>query len=143
MKKFIPAVEQLQKDVTAIFIDEDMDYHETHVRLVYHLNPKEPGNKKDLTYDECIRKYRAHIEIWNKRNKEKENRGYLAKSEALKRKNFLDFLDLRLYLIDWDSYSTNPLRDDYLFGTLLSQPEMLKQLTDFKKIWQKNQKNED
>ena len=106
------------QDVSAIFIDENLDYDYTHSRLVYHLDETPYDNVKGLTYETIIHKYRTHIELWNQRNQEKEKKGFLGRPEAAKRKNFLEFLEARLYTIDWDSMSSTPLRDLYLFGNI-------------------------
>jgi hypothetical protein len=118
MNKFIPGAEQLKDDITAIFIDEDLDYDYTLSRLIYHLDSSQANNKPDLTYEECIRKYKSHIDQWNSRNQATERRGFLGKPQAAKWKNFLEFLETRLYNIDWDSLSSIPDRDLYLFGDI-------------------------
>jgi hypothetical protein len=132
MKKIIPTVEQLRKDVSAIYIDENMDYEYLHERMTFHLNPDYPDNPKDLTYDECIGKYKTHIDLWNEKNREREKKGFLGKLEAQKRKTFLEFLDARLYKIDWDSLSSSPIRDKYLFGDFPTD-YLKKKLDEFKR----------
>ncbi len=143
METKIPTVEQFRKDVTTIFIDENMDYGYVYNRLLYHLDPTYPDNAKNLTYENCIKKYKTHIDQWNDRNKEREKRGFLAKAEAEKRKTFLEFIEARLYNIDWDSFSDTPIRDSYLFGALVTQETLIKQFKDFRKTWQKNASGEE
>lgn len=117
-KKFIPSASQLQQDVTAIFIDADMNYDWARERIIWHLDPTEPDNMPDLTYELLLSRYRSHIEHWNRRFKSTEERGYLSKPDAAKRKNFTDFLENRLYKIDWGGMSMTPGRDLYLFGDI-------------------------
>ena len=117
-RKFIPSVNQLKQDVTSIYIDVNLDYNQILMRLEYHLDPSYPDNIPDLTYELILQRYRAHIDLWNRRHGERETRGYLKGSEAVERKNFLDFLEMRLYTIDWTAQSGNPIRDRYLFGEI-------------------------
>lgn len=117
-RKFIPSEAQLQQDVTAIFIDADMKYDWARERLIWHLDPSDPENVPDLTYETVLSRYRMHIEHWNRRFKSTEERGFLSKTDAAKRKNFTDFLEARLYKIDWAGMSTTPGRDLYLFGNI-------------------------
>lgn len=117
-QKFIPTIDQLIQDVTTIYIDESLNYDWCLQRLIWHLTGDDPDGKPNLTYDECIKKYRSHIENWNSRNAEREKKGYLGRPEANNRKNFVQFLEDRLYKIDWDSLSTSPIRDKYLFGDI-------------------------
>jgi hypothetical protein len=133
MKKTIPTLEQFRRDITAIFIDEEVDYNYVLGRVRYHLDESQPDNDPLLTYETLLQKYRDHINLWNLRNGEKERKGFIDKIQLRKRKNILDFLESRLYSIDWGNTSVTPLRDDYLFGNRLSQKELMEQLNDFKK----------
>ena len=139
MKKIFPTIEQFRKDITEIFIDEDLDYFYALELLVYHLNDKIPENDPKLTYETILKKYRLHIDLWNLRNGEKERRGFVNKDQLKKRKNIVEFLESRMYSIDWTKTSTTPQRDNYLLGTLVPQTEVLIQLNKFKKSCQKNQ----
>ena len=51
MKKTIPTIEQFRKDISSIFIDEDLDYYYVLNRLKYHLDDTMPDNDPDLTYE--------------------------------------------------------------------------------------------
>lgn len=131
-EKFIPTMDQLRQDVSAVYIDENLDYDYAMERLRFHLNPMYPDNVKSLTYEQCIAKYKAHIEIWNSRNAAKEGKGFLGKADSSKRKTFIEFMDARLYKIDWDSVSTHPVRDQYLFGDIRMEflADQVKNFTD-------------
>ena len=119
--KFIPDRDQLRADVSAIFIDEDLNYSMCLEQLKYHLNPKNPGNIPDLTYELVLSRYRAHISLWTKRYGKKAESGFIQKADAMKRKNFLNFLGLKMYTIDFDAQSESPTRDLYLFGDIATE----------------------
>ena len=117
MEKFIPSVSQLTKDISAIYIDDDLNYHYVLERLRFHL--EHPiGENPDLTYEEIIKRYQSHIDQWNQKHSASEKRGFLGKKQGSKRKNFLEFLEVGLYSIDWESQSNTPERDLYLFGNV-------------------------
>jgi hypothetical protein len=140
MNKIIPSLEQVRSEVSSIFIDDNLDFYYIVDLLKYHLDDQNPDNDPSITYELVLQKYRQHIEAWNIRNGEKERRGFVDKNQLKKRKNFLEFLNGRMYQIDWGNSNASPQRDDYLFGTLLSRTELLEQLKDFKRIWQKESK---
>ena len=137
MNKLIPTVEQLRSDISNIFIDECQDFGFIRDRLNYHLNVESDSQDPELSYDRILEKYRCHIDAWNMRNGEKERRGFVDKTQLRKRKNFLEFLEMKMYQIDWGNANSTPLRDDYLFGTLVTKSNMLNQLKSFKSLWQK------
>ena len=129
--KFVPSVDQLTQDVTAIYIDENVnDYDYIRDRIIHHLDETYPENVKGLTYETIISKYRSHIESWNRRNREKEGKGFLSKAESSKRKTIIEFLETRLYIIDWEASSSTPIRDTYLFGDI-RQPLLTEQRKRF------------
>jgi len=138
MSKLIPTEEQFRKDISSIFIDENIDYSWALERLKFHLDDTIPGNEQALTYQDILAKYRSHIENWNLRNAEKERKGFLDKDQQRKRKNIIQFLESRLYLLEWTYHETNPLRDNYLFGTIIPMDEILSQLKEFKQSCTKN-----
>ena len=135
----LPDYETFVEDLKEIYADGNLTV--TYQRLEYYLfnfavNGK---NIKDdpihpLTYRLIMTKFQEHINEWTLMYGKKVGTQYFSNDIAIKRKNLYEFLGSQMWTREFSTSIKNIERDKYIFGPW-SIKELLKQLTDFKRLW--------